>query len=131
MSTHPDNRCPTCDSPQPHLHPAVQHEGEVSICKDPYHSIVTPQNPNPHRITQEPIPVLHFDQEGCGPSYVQFSVRNLAGHGAYADNCGIEVTPAPEPIPLFAQELLGGFMLSKPEVERLHADLGTWLEKHR
>jgi hypothetical protein len=30
-------RCPTCDSPSPKLHPAVQHEGEVSICKDKFH----------------------------------------------------------------------------------------------
>lgn len=37
--------CPTCLSPQPHLHPTVQHEGEVSVCKDLFHSQVTPQNP--------------------------------------------------------------------------------------
>ena len=30
-------RCPTCDSPSPELHPAVQHEGEVEICKDQWH----------------------------------------------------------------------------------------------
>ena len=30
--------CPTCESPEPHLHPAVQHEGEVSICPDAWHS---------------------------------------------------------------------------------------------
>lgn len=29
--------CPTCDSPAPQLHPAVQHEGEVQPCADPYH----------------------------------------------------------------------------------------------
>lgn len=30
-------RCPRCDSPRPGLHPAVQHEGEVEICRHPWH----------------------------------------------------------------------------------------------
>lgn len=32
------NHCPTCDSPQPHLHPAMQCEGEVQICRNPWHA---------------------------------------------------------------------------------------------
>jgi hypothetical protein len=32
-----NRRCPTCDGPQPRLHPAVQYEGEVQPCKDPWH----------------------------------------------------------------------------------------------
>jgi hypothetical protein len=36
--------CPMCDSPAPHLHPAVQYEGEVSPCADPFHHVVTPEN---------------------------------------------------------------------------------------
>jgi hypothetical protein len=38
------NRCPTCNSPRPHLHPAVQYEGEVHICVDDFH--LTPTNQN-------------------------------------------------------------------------------------
>lgn len=37
-------KCPTCQSPQPHLHPAMQFEGEVQPCRDAYHRTVTPQN---------------------------------------------------------------------------------------
>ena len=30
-------RCPRCDSPDPKLHPAMQHEGEVQICSHTFH----------------------------------------------------------------------------------------------
>ena len=36
--------CPTCKSPAPHQHPAMQHEGEVELCRDAYHLTPTPQN---------------------------------------------------------------------------------------
>ena len=32
-----EGRCPACDSPAAHLHPAVQHEGEVQRCRDRFH----------------------------------------------------------------------------------------------
>lgn len=33
--------CPTCDSPARHLHPAMQHGGEVQPCRDPWHTPAT------------------------------------------------------------------------------------------
>lgn len=37
-------KCQTCGSPKPHLHPAVQHEGEVEVCADAFHLQPTNQN---------------------------------------------------------------------------------------
>lgn len=39
--------CPTCDSPNPNLHPAIQHEGEVQPCRDDWHvgGMFQPTNP--------------------------------------------------------------------------------------
>lgn len=37
-------KCPRCDSPAPHLHPAMQFEGEVETCRHDFHLRPTPQN---------------------------------------------------------------------------------------
>lgn len=42
-------RCPTCTSPSPHMHPAVQYGGEVELCTDEFHLKPTNQN-TPERI---------------------------------------------------------------------------------
>ncbi len=37
-------KCPRCDSSAPHLHPAVQHGGEVQICPHEFHLRETVSN---------------------------------------------------------------------------------------
>jgi hypothetical protein len=40
------DRCPRCDSPKPHLHPAVQAGGEVQPCPHEFHDAITASQPN-------------------------------------------------------------------------------------
>lgn len=41
---HDGSHCPRCDSPAPHLHPAMQYGGEVQPCSHPFHEKNTPEN---------------------------------------------------------------------------------------
>lgn len=43
MNTHIDC-CSTCGATAPHMHPAVQHGGEVEVCTNDFHLKITPQN---------------------------------------------------------------------------------------
>jgi len=38
------DRCPTCNSPSPERHPAMQFEGEIELCIDGFHLRETNQN---------------------------------------------------------------------------------------
>lgn len=40
--------CPSCGSPRPNLHPSSQSEGEVSLCRHPFHG--PPRDPGPFSI---------------------------------------------------------------------------------
>jgi len=51
MSYQKEEKCPTCGSPDPRLHPALSYGGEVSICADAFHQTVTPQN-TPERLAE-------------------------------------------------------------------------------
>ena len=46
-----NGHCAKCNSPAPHLHPAIQAEGEVQPCTDPFHRQITPEN-TPERIAE-------------------------------------------------------------------------------
>jgi hypothetical protein len=48
-----EQKCPKCQSPAPHLHPAVQHGGEVGVCPDAFHSAPTPENRELERVRAE------------------------------------------------------------------------------
>lgn len=72
--------CPTCGSHAPHLHPAVQHEGEVQPCGDAFHLTVTPEN-TPERIAKMQETIARIT-----PSTQMQRVANIQGAIAAAKN---------------------------------------------
>ncbi len=58
-------RCPKCDSPQPHLHPAVQCDGEVHVCSDDFHRTITPSN-TPEKIRSNGLEPMPAPESGVG-----------------------------------------------------------------
>jgi hypothetical protein len=72
-------KCPTCESTHPHLHPAVQCEGEVQVCRDSFHDIVTPEN-TPERIAKRK---AWCDRQTAGLSVSFDEMTKL--HVAYRD----------------------------------------------
>lgn len=59
------DRCPSCGSPEPHLHPATQAEGEVTrICPSSWHEGVATDHPF------TPIPL--YDADGRNPIFTDW-----------------------------------------------------------
>jgi hypothetical protein len=54
------DRCPRRDSPQPHLHPAEQANGEVQLCPHEYHWAPTPSNRANRWRSNQPHAALHL-----------------------------------------------------------------------
>lgn len=48
-----NTRCPRYNSPAPHLHLAVQFEGEVGTCIDDFHLQATPSNRPEYALSSE------------------------------------------------------------------------------
>ncbi len=72
-------RCPTCNSSDPRLHPALQYEGEVELCGDPFHQKgyalkrITTNHRHPHDQTRGT--PMTLDEKDLLSLIRQFSLR--------------------------------------------------------
>lgn len=79
--------CPTCESPASHLHPAMQSEGEVQPCKDPWHQPQPQPDAQREPVTREEVAAIEKAYEGqYGESHAANAVMRLIwGYRALAD----------------------------------------------
>jgi hypothetical protein len=76
--------CELCDSPAPHLHPALQFDGEVQPCPNEFHEQVTPEK-TPERIQN--VRELLRDAMSREQELLKF-INDWASH---AIDCGIRI----------------------------------------
>jgi len=95
----PPEACRTCGSPRPHLHPAVQHEGEVHICRDPFHAMPWPpdeEQPRDPELPPEDPDDLPFSCLTCEDTgEIEVQQRNSAGQ-AYREPWATQTIACPD-----------------------------------
>ncbi len=107
--------CPTCDSPQPSMHPAVSGGGEVTgLCPDAFHGAASDGDRAP-----EPISAVYC--EGCGVYNCEQHVKPRAardGYGKLLDDIAVALGFPPD-----------GSADLVVEVERLKTELARYTDE--